>query len=299
MDVDAPSAGPAASARALALSLYDASEALQAAQDAARELLASQPLPPLDVDTETILAYARLVSRVRPSRGGCTGRALRAIRDRIAAACGAHGASQGGVQGLAFVADFLRVFQLAQTSHAPFGWPDNHPGVEARRHTAAMYAQLLPPLPTEAQLQASLLHAQPPLPSRAPPGPAVTDALAEAAQAAAQAAADVAALLRSWKPGDPLPKGLPPMPPGWKPGDPLPFAAGRAAEPAVRLHAFAACAGGVTSSDAFIHSLAASGGYAVCAAGGAGGAEPGSGLRGHGRRRLRCVPPMLLPVHGS
>jgi hypothetical protein len=111
-----------------------------------------------------------------------------------------------------------------------------------------MYAQLLPPLPTEAQLQASLLHAQPPLPSRAPPGPAVTDALAGAAQAAALAAADVAALLRSWKPGDPLPKGLPPMPPGWKPGDPLPFAAGRAAEPAVRLHAFAACAGCVNSS---------------------------------------------------
>ena len=67
MDVDAP-AGGAASARALALALYDAGEALQAAQDAARQLLATQPVPPPDVDTETILRYARLVGRVRCTR---------------------------------------------------------------------------------------------------------------------------------------------------------------------------------------------------------------------------------------
>ena len=105
-----------------------------------------------------------------------------------------------------------------------------------------MYAALLPPLPTEVQLQASLLHTQPPLPSRAPAGPAVTDTLAGAAVAKPPPGADdVAALLRSWRPGDPLPKGLPPMPPGWKPGDPLPFATGatgRAPEPAVRLLLF-------------------------------------------------------------
>jgi len=70
MEVDAPAgaASSSASARELALSLYDASEALQAASDAARELLQTQPLPPPEVATETILAYARFVSRVRPSR---------------------------------------------------------------------------------------------------------------------------------------------------------------------------------------------------------------------------------------
>lgn len=39
-----------------------------------------------------------------------------------------------------------------------------------------------------------------------------------------------------WKPGDPLPEQLPPMPPGWKPGDPLPDAppaGGAPAAPAV------------------------------------------------------------------
>lgn len=123
MEVDAPSAGPAASARALALSLYDASEALQAAQDAARELLATQPLPPLDVDTETILAYARLVSRVRPSYARRTGRALHAICDRIAAACAPHGASQGCAQGLAFVAYLLTRFCVRRRRTRPSAGP--------------------------------------------------------------------------------------------------------------------------------------------------------------------------------
>ena len=180
----------------------------------------------------------------------------------------------------------LALAAAPQTSHAPFGWPDNTPAVEARRHTAAMYAQLLPPLPTEAQLQASMLHAQPPLPSRGAPA-----AQAEARAVAAQpppGAGDVAELLRNWRPGDPLPKGLPPMPPGWKPGDPLPFAMGRAPEPAVRV---CACFALLSShhADAVFSFFGTPGGHAVRAARGAGGAEPGSGVRGHGRRRLRCV----------
>ena len=101
MEVDAPAVSPADAARALALQLHEAGEALQAAQDAARELLDTQPLPPLEVDTETILAYARFVSRVRPARSDGAWRAMRGCAARIAAACAPGAASQAGVQGLA------------------------------------------------------------------------------------------------------------------------------------------------------------------------------------------------------
>lgn len=89
MEVDAP-AGGAAAARALAMALYDAGEALQTAQDAARELLATQPVPPPDVDTETILHYARLVGKVRTLRSGARLASARVQFGRIAAACASY-----------------------------------------------------------------------------------------------------------------------------------------------------------------------------------------------------------------
>jgi len=80
------------------------------------------------------------------------------------------------------------------------------PSDEGRRHAAALHAPLLPPVPTEAQLQASLLHRQP-----------------SAASGGKGEAADVAMAPAEGEGLEALLAAMPPRPPGWKPGDPLPL----------------------------------------------------------------------------
>ena len=111
---------------------------------------------------------------------------------------------------------------LYQTTYAPHGWPHNVPDNEARRHVEALYACLRPAVPTEQQLQASVLHAQPALdtPPAALGGTAMDGAmLAQAHQAFADAAGGGEAGGESL---EALLALLPPRPPGWKPGDALP-----------------------------------------------------------------------------
>jgi hypothetical protein len=110
-----------------------------------------------------------------------------------------------------------------QTAAAPPGWPDNVGANEARRHFAALYDNSTqPPVPTELQLQASLLHRQPPLPAEVAAAAAAA-AKAEEAERAGEAAA-LALGLPSLTPEalEALLRAMPPRPAGWKPGDKLP-----------------------------------------------------------------------------
>ena len=113
---------------------------------------------------------------------------------------------------------------LPQTTYAPHGWPHNVADNEARRHAEALYGCLRPPVPTEQQLQASILYTQP-----------AVDATAAAAAGLPATALDSAMLVHAQQalaggegsaPGgeslDALLALLPPRPPGWKPGDALP-----------------------------------------------------------------------------
>ena len=190
MEVDGPAAAAPADLRALAIQLHAACEALQDALSAVEECAAPAVRP--DVTTEAVLECAR---RLRQARRPAPPPPLLAS---------------------------LTPFARAQTAAAPPGWPNNVPLDEGRRHCAALYDSVQPPVPTELQLQASLLHRQPPLPSEA----AAAAAAAERAEAAARAeeTASLALDLPSLSPEalEALLAAMPPRPAGWKPGDALP-----------------------------------------------------------------------------
>lgn len=161
-------------ARALALELFGAEEALSAAVGAASRLLSREPPLPACVETDDVLQHARTLGR---------------------------------------------------SAYAPHGWPLNVPSHEARRHAAALYGGLAPPLPTEREFVHASLHAapQPPCTARAPQPPAWALQLAQPGEKGETEAAAGGAR-RAPGPGE-----MPPMPPGWKPGDPLPAFAPAAA----------------------------------------------------------------------
>ena len=111
------------------------------------------------------------------------------------------------------VVDYAR--RISYTTFAPAGYEPGGP-----------LHGIVPPAPQDEHFAASHLarHA-----AEAEAREAARAARAEVAkEASANAAAGktpplekIIELLRSWKPGQPWPAGIPPPPPGWKPGDPL------------------------------------------------------------------------------